>query len=99
MLNADLRAAYQELLAFIGATRPSLSEELRSANDAVIRMVGGTEEDAERAEEILRRLPPRHSRPGGFAVKTAYQFPRLRDVIERLVLHRARSGHVIAPFR
>ncbi len=99
MLNSDLRAAYQELLAFIGATRPSFSDELRSANDAVTRMVGGTEEDAERAEELLRRLPPRDARPGGSAVKTAYQFPRLCDVIKRLEMHRARSGHVIAPFR
>ena len=99
LLNPELCAAYQELLAVLGAGRPRVSDELQSAHDAVMRMVGGTEQDAERAEEMLRRLPPRRPNPAGISLAPFYRFPRLRDVIHRLVLHRARTGHMVAARR
>ena len=93
-LSDESRAAYEALLVIVRGKEPRLSEESRAAHDALRRMIGGTEEDAERAEEIL--IPYQHRTQGLelFCNGAQWRHPKLFDVIRRMALHQGRTGHM-----
>ena len=58
-----------------------------AASDALRGLIGGTEQDAERADELLR--PYRYQTIPGFQELP----PRLREAMRRTVLHALRTRH------
>jgi hypothetical protein len=73
----ELREVYGE--AYLRA--PDASDALRS-------LAGGTEQDAERADELLR--PYQYQASPGLPSFP----PRLRDILHRSALHFLRTGHL-----
>jgi hypothetical protein len=57
-------------------------------------MIGGTEEDAQRAEELLKALP-RESYNAGIPEALSLVKPKLREVFRNMALHFARTGHSV----
>jgi len=85
-LAQDLREAYADA---------SSDQAVRDAWLATQKMIGGTEEDAQRAEELLKALP-RTERydtriPNGLFLVN----PKLRKVFRNMALHFARTGHSV----
>lgn len=74
------------------SSRKSMDADARkAASEALRRMIGGTEEDAERADELLEkfRFEPQHYSP---------KFPpAARAAMVRFVQHAARTGHWLRP--
>ena len=91
----DLRDAYADVWA-------SSDQAVRDAWLATRKMIGGTEEDAQRTEELLKALPQaaRHDTciPQGLSLVN----PKLREAFRNMALHFARTGHSVrlpdAPF-
>lgn len=74
------------------ASRKSMdAEATKAASEALRSLIGGTDEDAERADELLERyrFQPLHYSP---------QFPpAVRPAMVRFVQHAARTGHSLRP--
>ncbi|HEX5422613.1 MAG TPA: hypothetical protein VFW94_03630 [Candidatus Acidoferrales bacterium] len=62
-------------------------ERTRAAVDALRSMIGGTEEDAERADRLLQ---PYRYKPRQYLAEIS---PVAMPVVRRLVHHAARTGH------
>ena len=84
-LAQNLRDAYADALAS--------SDQVRDGWLATHKMIGGTEEDAQRAEELLKPLP----QAGRFDTRIPQGLsrvnPKLREVFRNMALHFARTGH------
>ena len=80
-LAQDLRDAYADVWA-------SSDQAVRDAWLATHKMIGGTEEDAQRAEELLNALPQARI-PQGLSLVN----PKLREAFRNMALHFARTGH------
>jgi hypothetical protein len=88
-LAQEIRDAYADLWA------PS-DQAVRDAWLATHKMIGGTEEDAQRAEELLKALPQTeryNTRIPGFPLVN----PKLREAFLYMALHFARTGHTVRP--
>ena len=85
-LAQDLRDAYADACS---------DPAVRDAQLATRKMIGGTEEDAQRAEELLKALPKAErygtSIPQGLSLVN----PKLREVFRNMALHFARTGHSV----
>jgi hypothetical protein len=87
---AVCRSLLEELRNALAEFRASAKsrDESRSAFEAARDLFGGTEEDAERAEQILRQFRPRLVGPD-----PEYRPNRIGEIIYRMQDHRARTGH------
>ncbi|HTS11975.1 MAG TPA: hypothetical protein VMH00_07655 [Candidatus Limnocylindrales bacterium] len=64
-------------------------EQVQAASEALHRLIGGTEEDAERADELL--APFRNQLPPGLPQLS----PRIVAILRLCVGHVARTGHFL----
>jgi len=78
-LRRELAEAYAEALE-------SFDQPTNDAWEAMQRLIGGTEEDAERAIELSRAATYRDR-------------PRIRSALTKVFVHCARSGHPLEFFR
>lgn len=65
----------------------------KAASEALRSLIGGTEEDAERAGELFEKYrcqPQHHLYPSNFS-------PAARAAMVRFVRHAARTGHWLRP--
>lgn len=90
----ELSAAYAEVWMSI---TPEVRDAMLAARRAVLGMVGGAEEDAERAEEVLgkfqfRMQQPESLGPSLFGTDLS-RHPRIRQAARRMFRHLAQSGH------
>lgn len=85
-LAQELSDAYEDAWA-------SSDQPTRDAWRATYKMIGGTEEDVQRAEELLAALP-RDDRARARNPQALYlRFPRCSDVCQKMAMHFARTGH------
>jgi hypothetical protein len=82
----DLRDAYADAWA-------SSDQAVRDAWLATRKMIGGTEEDAQRAEELLKALPPAESYNARIPQSLSPDNPKYREALLNMFLHFARTGH------
>jgi hypothetical protein len=85
-LAQDLRDAYADACS---------DPAVRDAWLATYKMIGGTEEDAQRAEELLRALPQAERYDPGIPLGLSQVSPKLREVFRNMALHFARTGHSV----
>jgi hypothetical protein len=88
-LAQDLRDAYADVWAS--------SQAVRNAWLATHKMIGGTEEDARRAEELLKPLPQAGRYDARVPQGLSLVNPKLRGVFRNMALHFARTGHRVRP--
>jgi cytosine/adenosine deaminase-related metal-dependent hydrolase len=85
-LAQELRDAYEDAWA-------SSDQPTRDAWRATYKMIGGTEEDVQRAEKLLEALAreERYSAriPPGFFPR----FPKCSNTCRKMAVHFARTGH------
>jgi hypothetical protein len=91
------RALAQEIIDAYADLWASSDQAVRDAWLATHKMIGGTEEDAQRAEELLKALPQTGTHdtriPQGFSQRN----PKLREAFQNMALHFARTGHTVRP--
>jgi hypothetical protein len=85
-LAEDLRDAYADACS---------DPAVRDAQLATRKMIGGSEEDALRAEELLKALPPTERYEAGIPQGLSLVNPKLREVFRNMALHFARTGHSV----
>jgi len=85
-LAQDLRDAYADA---------SSDPAVRNAWLATQKMIGGTEEDAQRAEQLLKPLPQAGRYDTRIPQGLSQINPKLREVFRKLALHFARTGHTV----
>ena len=85
-LAQDLRVAYAEACNDLA---------VRDAWLATHKMIGGTEEDAQRAEELLKALPQAERYDTRIPQGLSLVNPKLREVFRNLALHFVRTGHTV----
>jgi hypothetical protein len=82
----DLRDAYADAWA-------SSDQPVRDAWLATRQMIGGTEEDAQRAEELLKALPQAERYNVRIPQSLSPHNPKYREAILNMARHFARTGH------
>lgn len=87
-LAQDLGDAYADFWA-------SSDQAVRDAWLATHKMIGGTEEDAQRAEELLSALPQAETYDPRIPPALFRDNPKFLEVIRNMNLHLARTGHVV----
>jgi hypothetical protein len=87
-LAQDLGDAYTDFWA-------SSDQVVRDAWLATHKMIGGTEEDARRAEELLRALPQAETYDPRIPSMLFRDNPKFLEVIRNMNLHLARTGHIV----
>jgi hypothetical protein len=87
-LVQDLRDAYADACS---------DPAVRDSWLATHKMIGGTEEDAQRAEELLKALPKAEKYGTGIPQGLSLVNPKLREAFRDLALHFARTGHSVRP--
>lgn len=87
-LAQDLRNAYADFWA-------SSDQAVRDAWLATHKMIGGTEEDAQRAEELLRALPQAETYDARIPPALFRDNPKFCEVIRNMNQHLARTGHSV----
>jgi hypothetical protein len=85
-LAQDLRDAYVDA---------SSDQAVRDAWLATRKMIGGTEEDAQRTEELLKALPQAESYNARIPQGLSQVNPKLREAFRNIALHFARTGHSV----
>jgi hypothetical protein len=83
-LAQDLRDAYADVCS---------DPAVRDAWLATHKMIGGTEEDAQRAEELLKALPQAGAYDPRISPALFHDNPKFHAVIRNMTLHFARTGH------
>lgn len=89
-LAQEIRDAYADLWA-------SSDQAVRDAWLATHKMIGGTEEDAQRAEELLKALPQRERYDTRIPQELPQLNPKLCEAFLNIALHFARTGHTVRP--
>jgi hypothetical protein len=89
-LAQNLRDAYSDALA-------SSDQAVRDGWLATLKMIGGTEEDAQRAEELLKPLPQAGRYDTHIPQGLSRVNPKLCEVFRNMALHFARTGHSVRP--
>jgi len=93
----ECEAILEELRDAFGKTSPKLLDQYRAERDAFLKMIGGTEEDFERAEEVLGKPQfPIHS--NGLFDALGGRYPKIQTAFCRMIVHRLRTGHVAVTF-
>jgi hypothetical protein len=87
-LTQDLRDAYADFWA-------SSDQAVRDAWLATHKMIGGTEEDAQRAEELLKAVPQGETYDPRNPPALFRDNPKLLEVIRNVNLHLSRAGHIV----
>ena len=87
-LARDLSDAYADFWA-------SSDQAVREAWLATHKMIGGTEEDAQRAEELLKALPQAETYDRLIPPALFRDNPKFLEVIRNMNLHLACTGHVV----
>lgn len=87
-LAQDLRNAYADFWA-------SSDQAVRDAWLATHKMIGGSEEDAQRAEELLKALPQIETYDPRIPSAIFRHNPRLLEVVRNMNQHLARTGHSV----
>ena len=83
------RALVQDLLdAYV-----SSDQAVRDAWLATRKMIGGTEEDAQRAEELLKALPQAERYDTRIPQGSSLVNPKFREAFRNMARHFARTGH------
>jgi hypothetical protein len=96
----ECRAITQFLRDVYADAWASSDQTVRNASLAIHKMTGGTEEDAQRAEELLRALPQAESSSARIPVPLSLDNPKYREAIRNMALHFVRTGHIVrAPIR
>jgi hypothetical protein len=89
-LAQEIRDAYADVWA-------SSDQAVRDAWLATHKMIGGTEEDAQRAEDLLKALPQTERYDGRVPQGISLVNPKLREAFQNMALHFARTGHTVRP--
>lgn len=87
-LAQDLGDAYADVWA-------SSDQAVRDAWLATRKMIGGTEEDAQRTEELLKALPQAERYDTCIPQGLFLVNPKLREAFRNTALHFARTGHSV----
>jgi hypothetical protein len=82
----DLRDAYADVCS---------DPAVRDAWLATHKMIGGNEEDAQRAEELLKALPKAERYDTRIPQGLSLVNPKLREVFRNMALHFARTGNSV----
>jgi hypothetical protein len=92
----ECRALLDEFLSALDEIRVSkkLGDEMRARGEAFLRMLGGDENDAQLAEEIVGKFRPQLFGPPE-PNESRPLHPRLQDAARRMSEHRLRTGHNI----
>jgi hypothetical protein len=92
----ECRAILDEFLNALDEIRVSqkLGDEMRARGEAFLRMLGGDENDAQLAEEILGKFRPRPFGPLQ-PDESSVLHPKLHDAARRMSEHRLRTGHKV----
>jgi hypothetical protein len=92
----ECRAILDEFRSALDEIRVSqkLGEEMRARGEAFLRMLGGDENDAEIAEEIIGKFRPRLFGPPQ-PDESRPLYPKLHNAALRMSEHRLRTGHKI----
>lgn len=90
----ECQSILEELRSALAEFRSSArsGDTLPGAFEAVRDLFGGTEESAQRAEQVLRRFRPRLGGPD-----PEYRPNRVGEIIHKMQDHRARTGHSVLP--
>jgi hypothetical protein len=84
----ECQAIAEELRNAFAEMPPRLKDEYRADGEAFRRMIGGTEEDVERAEGMAGEF-----RQSGWSDRPEGRYPRIQKAFRRMVMHRFRTGH------
>jgi hypothetical protein len=82
----DLRDAYADVWASSG-------QAVRDAWLATHKMIGGTEEDAQRAEGLLKALPQPERYDARIPQAASPVNPKFHEAFRNMFLHFTRTGH------
>jgi len=83
------RALVQDLLDAYASS----DQAVRDAWLATRKMIGGTEEDAQRAEELLKALPQAERYDTRIPQGSSLVSPKFREAFRNMARHFARTGH------
>lgn len=73
---------------------PDVQDQYRADRESFIGMIGGTEEDVERAEQVADSFRSPVAQPGPYLLPEV-RYPKIQNVFRRMMEHRFRSGHRI----
>lgn len=90
----ECEAIAEELAQAYADAWASTDPETKKAWIAVHRMIGGTEQDAERAEELVRKFEIREALAA--KIEPAYFLRQIGQTFRRKLFHEARTGHKIS---
>ena len=99
MINAfdcdECAAIVDELRDAFGEMSPELLDRYRDDRDAFMNLIGGTDEDFGRAEELIgkSKFPIQGS---GLFDALGGRYPRIQSAFRKMIVHRFRTGHVAA---
>lgn len=88
----ECEAILDELRNAVAEMSPDLRNRYQADREAFMKMIGGTEEDAERAEEAVGKFQFPFSRPGSHHLPEG-RYPNIQNAIRKMVVHRFRTGH------
>jgi hypothetical protein len=89
---AECEAILEEFRGALAEMSPQRLDELWSYRDAFMKMVGGTEEDAERLDEIADRFRPRFPGSPETLDRDGY-YSKIHTALQKMLVHSFRSGH------
>jgi hypothetical protein len=88
----ECAAIADEFRDAIGEMPPNLLDRYRAERDAFRKMIGGTDEDFERAEEILGK-PKFPINGSGLFDALGGRYPKIQNALRKMIVHRFRTGH------
>jgi len=81
----------------IGEMPPNLLDRYRAERDAFRKLIGGTDEDFERAEEILGK-PKFPINGSGLFDALGGRYSKIHNALRKMIVHRFRTGHKAVNF-
>jgi hypothetical protein len=98
---AECRSILDEFEDALAEVPPESSAQLWSRRDAFMKLIGRTEEDAERLEELGGQHQFRPWLPGAFDERERYssiahgRYPAIQNAFRKMLAHAFRTGHWI----